>query len=184
MSRRVLHRFQFIGRLLRSRLRAQWYRLAGATIGAKSSLGARVRIDRPWNVKIGFRTTFETDVWLKVESETAKISIGDHSFVGRSCEIDCTELVSIGDHTLIAPGVFITDHNHNIAGGQRIGDQGCTRESVQIGEDVWIGTRAVILPGVMIGNGAVVAAGAVVTKNIGPNEIWAGVPAKSIGRRQ
>jgi len=59
-----------------------------------------------------------------------------------------------------------------------------SKGGVTIGNDVWIGTHAVILDGVTIGNGSVIAAGAVITKNVEPYSIMAGVPAKLIGHRK
>ena len=85
--------------------------------------------------------------------------------------------MTIGDHTVIAPGCFITDHNHGIAPDKRIDEQPCVSEPVTIGKDVWLGTKVVVLPGVSIGDGAVVAANAVVTKNVPPAGVVAGVPA-------
>ncbi len=84
------------------------------------------------------RATVEDDVWLKLVSSEAQLSIGEYSFIGRGVEIDVSSLVQIGHHTLIAPGVFITDHNHNVAYGQLIMNQGCTSSPVVIGDDVWI----------------------------------------------
>lgn len=90
----------------------------------------------------------------------------------------------IGDRTLIAPNVCITDHNHNIRRDRLIADQGCSGAAVRIADNVWIGTQAVILPGVVIGKGVVIAAGAVVTKDVPEYETWGGVPARRIGERE
>jgi maltose O-acetyltransferase len=65
----------------------------------------------------------------------------------------------------------------------RLDEQGSRSTAVTIGDDVWIGTRALILAGVTIGSGAVIGAGAVVTKDVAANEIVAGVPARTIGKR-
>jgi acetyltransferase-like isoleucine patch superfamily enzyme len=54
---------------------------------------------------------------------------------------------------------------------------------IRLGQDVWLGCNVVVLKGIEIGDGAIVAAGAVVTKSIGPREIWAGIPARKIGQR-
>jgi acetyltransferase-like isoleucine patch superfamily enzyme len=172
-----------ITRVLLGRTRAYCLRLRGANIGSKVTLGFLSRFDHPAGISIGHRSTTESQVWIKIESTVGKVRIGDHCFVGRNVEIDCIERVTIGDRTLIAPGVFITDHNHNIRGIGRIAEQGCISAPVHIGDDVWIGASAIILPGVTIGNGSVVGAGAVVTKSIPSLEIWAGVPARCIRPR-
>jgi acetyltransferase-like isoleucine patch superfamily enzyme len=64
--------------------------------------------------------------------------------------------------------------------GSRIGPQPSIKKEIIVGEDVWIGANSVILKGVNIGSGSVIAAGAIVTKSIPSNEIWGGVPAKLI----
>jgi acetyltransferase-like isoleucine patch superfamily enzyme len=132
---------------------------------------------------MGQRTTLEDNVWIKVEDDNARIVIGEFVFLGRGCEIDSTLSVTIGNKTLIAPNVFITDHNHNINRHQMIVDQGCTAKAVVIQDDVWIGAQAVILAGVIIHRGAVIAAGAVVNRNVPEYEVWGGVPARRISVR-
>jgi acetyltransferase-like isoleucine patch superfamily enzyme len=123
-------------------------------------------------------------VFLKVVDSNARLTIADLVFVGAACEIDVAVSVSIGAHTLLAPGVFITDHTHNMRRHARLDAQGTRSAPVTIGEDVWLGTKSVIMAGVTIGDGAVVGAGAVVTKDVAPYSIVAGVPAREIGRRE
>lgn len=84
-----------------------------------------------------------------------------------------------GDNVMIAPGVTITTVGHPLSPKGRREHRGIAKE-VHIGNDVWIGANAVILPGVTIGDGTVVGAGAVVTKDIPPMSVVAGVPAKVI----
>jgi len=165
------------------RLRAQWHRLRGSDIAPKCTFGCRVRIDHPKSVRIGERATLEDDVWLKIVAGEARVEIGCHTFMGRGVELDVSRHVSIGDHVLIGPGVFITDHNHNIAAGQRIDEQGCAAAQVIIGNDVWLGARVIVLPGVTIGDGAVVGAGAVVTRNLPEYSVSVGIPARVIRQR-
>jgi acetyltransferase-like isoleucine patch superfamily enzyme len=162
------------------RMRAQWYRLRGSNIAPKCTFGCRVRIDHAKCVRIGERATLEDDVWLKIVATEARVQIGCHTFMGRGVELDVSRHVSIGDHVLIGPGVFITDHNHNIAADQRIDEQGCSAARVIIGNDVWLGAHVIVLPGVTIGNGAVIGAGAVVTKDVPGYAVCVGVPAKVI----
>jgi acetyltransferase-like isoleucine patch superfamily enzyme len=171
-------------RLLAARFRALAYRALGSDIGAKCLLGHGVRLDYPAGIRLGRRCELESDVWLKLVSPAAVLTVGDHSFLGRGVEIDVAERVTIGAHVLLAPGVFITDHTHNIQAGMRVDLQGCTNHPVEIGEDVWIGTRAVVLPGVVVGAGAVIGAGAVVRRDVDPGTIVAGVPARVVGERR
>ena len=183
MLQRLFARAAILTHLTFSRFRAIRYRIFGARIGRKCSFGCRVHLQRPWTVSIGCRTTFEADVWLKVEEDSARVKIGQFAFLGRGCELDCTRSIVIGDRSLIGPNVFITDHHHNIRRDSLISEQGCSSRPVVIGNDVWIGTKAVILPGVTVHDGAVVGAGAVVTRDVPPYEIWGGVPARKIKER-
>lgn len=157
--------------------------MLGAHIARRVNFAPGCRLERPWCVTIGECSTFEKDVWLKLVDDDARLSIGAFTFVGAGTEIDVIEQVSIGDHTLIAPGCFITDHGHGIAANSRIDQQPCAAEAVRIGSDVWLGAGAVVLPSVEIGDGAVIGAHAVVTRDVAPYEIVAGVPARVIGRR-
>lgn len=134
------------------------------------------------------------------------ISIGNGCRIGRGCfltagggklilsdNVAISPLVNIGaDHgrieigreTAIGPGTVIRAANHRFARPDvPIISQGHTAGSVIIEEDVWIGANCVITPDVRIGRGAIVGAGAVVTRNVAPFTIVAGVPAREIGRR-
>jgi len=168
-------------RLLLGRLRATILRLRGARIGAKTSIGARLVVRNARVITLGARVEIEHDVFLKTIG--GSLTVGDFAFIGRGCEIDVAQSVTIGAHTLLAPNVFITDHTHNHVRAQRLDEQGNRIAPVVIGSDAWIGAHAVVLAGVTIGDGAIVGAGAVVTKDVAPYAIVAGVPARVIGSR-
>lgn len=172
-----------IRRLLMGRLKATLLRFRGAHVGRKCLIGARLVVPDARGLTLGNRVEVEHDVFLKLVAREATLRIGEHTFVGRGCEIDVAGAVTIGAHTLLAPGVFITDHAHNQAAAKRFDEQGSRIAPVVIGDDAWLGAHCVILPGVTIGNGAIVGAGAVVTKDVEPYAIVAGVPARVIGRR-
>jgi maltose O-acetyltransferase len=107
------------------------------------------------------------------------IILGHDTLIGQDCFLDGRAPLIIGDHVDIASQVLIYNDEHNIHDQDFANSFG----SVNISDYVFIGPRAIILPGVNIGSGAVVAAGAVVTKDIPSFEIWGGVPAKKIGDR-
>lgn len=90
-------------------------------------------------------------------------------------------LVKIGDGTLIAPDVTICTGTHNVTLARRVEQRGTSfAKPIIIEADCWIGTRATILPGVRIGRGSTIAAGAVVAKDVEPDSLVGGVPAKLI----
>ncbi len=113
------------------------------------------------------------------------IFLGENVHVQRDCYLWAGKKskITIGDNTMISPGVFIISDNHGIKKNQLMRLQDGVEEDIAIGSDVWIGAFAIILPGVHIGDGAVIGAGAVVTKDVPPYTIVAGNPAKKIGER-
>lgn len=105
--------------------------------------------------------------------------IGSDSGVGYRSIIVCFDRVEVGDRVLMGADVIIYTSNHIWSPDLRtyIG-QGLTTAPVNIGDDSWIGSRAIILPGVRIGKGATVAAGAVVAKDVPDYAVVGGVPAR------
>ncbi len=110
----------------------------------------------------------------------ANIKIGDGTIIGDRCFLDGRAKLTIGNNVDIASQVLIYNSEHDLKseGFDPI------EEPVEIGDYVFIGPRATILPGVKIGRGAVIAAGAVVTKDVADFEIVGGVPAAKIGERK
>lgn len=180
---RKLEHWSSIGSLVRGRLRARVLALRGATIEPKTRIGARCKVERPWCLKVGARFHAEEDVYLKIVSDEASLTFGDSVFVGRGSEFDVIQKISVGDNTVIAPGCFITDHNHGLSPTRRIDQQACVADPVTIGTDVWLGANVVVVAGVKIGDGAVVGANAVVTRDVPSMAIVAGVPARSLRYR-
>ena len=110
------------------------------------------------------------------------IEIGDNSGIGINCRI--TGPLSIGCDVMMAPGVNIVTQNHEISDiniPMRL--QTAEKKKVTICDDVWIGVNALILPGITVGKGSVVAGGAVVTKDVPPYTIVGGNPARIIRSR-
>lgn len=111
-------------------------------------------------------------------TEKARCRIGEKVFMNHNCSITCAEEITIGDACNIANNVVIVDHDHRLG---KVGvENGLESTPVHIGRNVWIGANAVILRGVSIGDGAIIAAGAVVNHDIPAHEIWGGIPAKKI----
>ncbi|MCX8131260.1 MAG: acetyltransferase [Clostridia bacterium] len=112
------------------------------------------------------------------------IEIGDNSGLGVNCRVSGP--LKIGDNVMMGPDVMIYTQNHNFDRTDiPMNSQGNSpKRDVVIGNDVWIGARSIILPGVKIGEGAIVAAGAVVTKDVEPYSIVGGNPARIIKFRK
>jgi acetyltransferase-like isoleucine patch superfamily enzyme len=153
-------------------------------MGAKATVGRRCVVDRPWCVAIGARVHLEHDVYLKIVADTASLRLSDYVFVGRGVQFDVIAEVAVGPHTVIAPRCFITDHNHDVKPELRIDQQACVAAPIDIGADVWLGTGVVVLPGVKIGDGAVVGANSVVTRDVAPMTVVAGAPARFLRNRE
>ncbi|MCE7066129.1 acyltransferase [Dyadobacter sp. CY326] len=107
------------------------------------------------------------------------LQIGRNSVINANCRIDNRGGISIGQNVSISNDVIILTADHDM---ETLDLQGRTR-AVVIQDYVWIGTRAMIMPGIVIGKGAIVAAGAIATKNVNPFDVVGGIPAKVIKRR-
>ena len=147
--------------------------------GRGSKIYCSVRMDTPpyRQFSLGKRSVVES--FCCINNAVGDVLIGDNTRIG----IHCTVIgpVTIGSHVNLAQGITVTALNHNFEDTtKRIDEQGVSTKPVVIGDDVWIGANAVILPGVTIGHHSVVAAGAVVTKDVPSNTVVGGVPAKEI----
>lgn len=133
------------------------YRLAGIKIGKGSKIHVFCRFFEPKN-----------------------ISIGEDTVVGESTFLDGRKNLKIGNHVDIASQVLIYNSKHDINDPEFK----ALESSVEIDDYVFIGPRAIVMPGVKVGRGAIVAAGAIVTKSVPPGKVVAGVPAKEIEERK
>lgn len=161
--------------------------MAGMQVGAGTLL-PRLRLTWPHQVSLGRSCTLEHDIYFKFDGIWApgpSIVVGDRVFIGFGCEFNIRRRLQVSADCLIASGCKFVDHDHgndrrDIPMNQQ--PDGAEAEIV-LEEDVWLGANVIVLKGVRIGRGAIVAAGAVVTKSIGAHEIWGGVPARQIGQR-
>lgn len=120
----------------------------------------------------------------KVRDKDILIEIGDHTMAGFRFTILAGANVKIGKNVIIASDVTITSENHGINPENSIPymDQELTCAPIEIGDNVWIGDKVTILPGVKIGNGSVIGANSVVTKDVQEYTVVVGAPAKAIKR--
>ena len=137
------------------------------------------RMDTPPYRKFSLGDYSVIESFACINNAVGDVIIGDHTRVGLHNTI--IGPVTIGNHVNLAQGITVTALNHNFADpNKRIDEQGVSTTLVVIEDDIWIGANAVILPGITIGHHSVVAAGAVVTKNVPPHSLVAGIPAKVI----
>lgn len=163
--------------------RPRWYVRMLAPLyqhrGKCSKIHRSVRMDTPPYRKFSLGDYSVVESFSCINNAVGDVIIGDHTRVGLHNTV--IGPVTIGSHVNLAQGITVTALNHNFAEkGLRIDEQGVSTNQVTIGNDIWIGANAVILPGVTIGDHSVVAAGAVVTKDVPPHTLVAGVPAKII----
>lgn len=163
--------------------RPRWYIRLLAPLyqqrGRGSKIYRSVRMDTPPYRRFSLGRHSVVESFCCINNAVGDVVIGDHTRIG----IHNTVIgpVTIGSHVNLAQGITVTALNHNFEEtGKRIDQQGVSTNPVVIGDDVWIGANAVILPGVTLGNHCVIAAGAVVTKDVPPHSLVAGVPAKII----
>lgn len=118
-------------------------------------------------------------------AKSGVLTIGSRCSVGRYTEIACEDVpITIGNNVRIATHVWMGTGNHVFADPERpIVEQGLIQQPITIQDDVWIGTQVAILPGVRIGRGAVVAAGAVVSHDVPSFAVVGGVPARVLKQR-
>jgi acetyltransferase-like isoleucine patch superfamily enzyme len=110
--------------------------------------------------------------------------MGSRNYLNKNVKIVCFERIEIGDDCVIADSVHIYDHDHRHDDLQKpIRDQGYITKPVKIGNNVWICAKATILKGITIGDGAIIGANAVVTKDVPANAIVAGNPAHIVKLR-
>ena len=145
--------------------------------------GYRLTVDRKGCIVIGARSHLGDGARLHAMAG-GRIILEDDCWLNHSVEVVSRGEVRVGRWTRIGPGVYLIDHDHQTNRELRIIDQGYKVSPIILGLDCWVGARAILLRGAGIGDGGVLAAGAVLTKSVPPGEIWAGVPARKIGERK
>ncbi|MEK5204714.1 DapH/DapD/GlmU-related protein [Bacillus sp. FSL R10-2789] len=130
---------------------------------------------------VGKNTNIRPNIYV---SNGKNITIGNNSGIGERAYLQDVDQIIIGNDVLMASEVAIYTANHKSNKGKLIREQGLYTKKVIIEDDVWIGTRVIILPGVKIGQGAIIGAGAVVAKDVDPYTVVGGVPARVISERK
>lgn len=141
------------------------------------------------HIRIGENTEIAQGIllttWPRELCTNPCIEIGNNCHIGKHSHISAAKSIHIGDNLLTGPNVLIVDNSHGGWGKDILGMPPSTRPltskgPIHIGNNVWLGTNVCIMSGVSIGNGAIVAANSIVTHNVPPYTLVAGVPAKII----
>ena len=159
------------------------------TLGRRSVVGKCRLVVHPKSISIGHLTTL-SDSWTLADLSPTnadghpKIRIGSFCTILWDFQCNANISVEVGDYVLVAPRVFITDSDHVVdAAGERTTLSNQFRSApVVIEHDCWLGVNAVVLKGVRIGHHSIVGANSVVTKDVEPHSIVAGIPARPIRR--
>ena len=161
--------------------RPRWYIRMLAPLYQKRGRGSKiygsVRMGTPPYRRFTIGRDSVLESFSCINNAVGDVVIGDKTRIGLHCTI--IGPVTIGNNVNLAQGIVVTALNHNFTDcTKRIDEQGISTKEVTIGNDVWIGANATILPGVTIGRHCVVAAGSVVTKDVPDYTVVGGVPAR------
>ena len=139
--------------------------------------GWRCFLLRTFGAKIGkgVRIQGSAHVWIP-----SRLRIGDHSWIDGSVNLYSVAEISIGSNTVVSEGAFLCTATHDIhTNGFEL-----VTQPLRIGNNAWIASRAIVLPGIVVGDGSVIGAGAVVTRNVDSLNVVAGNPARVVGSRK
>lgn len=141
-----------------------------------------IAIHGHWEVKEGASIASGVNIGAREPLHAGNLFLGIESQIGPNTIVDLCDDVYLADGAIVGPNCVIYTHNHDYkqANGKALGKADVITAPVYIGQNSWIGTNVIILPGVTIGDNVVVAAGSVVTKSIPANCLVGGVPAKVI----
>ena len=162
-------------------LRARWYFRDATSVGARARLWGRPVVYSSGEMHIGERALLvSTIVPLEIHAgPEGKLEIGERAYINYGCSISASKHVKIGAYCSIGTYCMLIDNDfHMLEADKR--DIRPPSQPIILEDNVWLGGRVIVLRGVTIGKNSVVAAGSVVTKDIPPNMIAAGVPAKVI----
>ncbi len=160
-------------------------RLKSLKYGAK---GTNTHVVKPMRIigknkiYLGDNVTILNDARMETYGDNGKLTIGSGTSIEQGCHLIATNNLEIGKDCVISAWVYISDCNHIYNKREPIMKSGLEIKKTKIGEHVFIGIGAKIMPGVTIGDYSVIGANAVVTKDIPSFEVWGGVPAKFISR--
>lgn len=159
-------------------------RASNIRIGDNVQILGPIDIRNRENGRISIESGVKVDAYCRlVAARDAEFRIESGAEIGHFCTFNCGENISIGKFSLIGGYCLIQSSSHGIKRGIPVKEQEHRRSPISIGSDVWIGAHVILLPGVVVGDGAIISANSVVARNVGKNDIVAGVPARKVGER-
>jgi acetyltransferase-like isoleucine patch superfamily enzyme len=165
---------QFLLACGKQRANANWQLRHCKSVGADALVLGRPTVDA-WDMVVGDNFKIWSVHQRTLVTGWGKLRIGSRVFLNEGVYLACVHDISIGDDVAVANDVYLTDSDSHGVEGRKV------REApVRIGNGVWLGARAIILPGVTIGDRALVAAGSVVTRNVPDDTLVGGNPARVI----
>ena len=186
----IINLFVFF-RYLKGEIPLQTQIIKNSRIGRKTKLGNKSVIN---NSNLSSQSIIGVNCGINNSTLSGKVNVGDYTTINNSTIIGRLNTVKIGKYCSIAKDVYIIDINHDL--NRRTTsfmykfidfidkrDEFQSNGAIEIRNDVWIGKGSIILSGVTIGDGAVIAAGSIVTKDVEPYSVVAGAPAKLIKKR-
>jgi len=133
--------------------------------------------------EIGNYCVINSYAYITLTKPEPHLILEDFVGVGRGTVIACKKFVKIGAYTQLGPFCQINDHDHSFSREDLMMNQKAIIKPVIIGKDCWFGSGCRILRGITIGDGSVITAGSLITRDVPPYEVWGGVPAKFIKPR-
>ncbi|GGF51784.1 hypothetical protein GCM10011519_27260 [Marmoricola endophyticus] len=161
----------------RARLRMPLLRRAFGALGSGTVIVRPHALRGVDRIRVGRDCAIFEDAWLQAEDGSPGIDIGDRVYLGLGVHVHSIDAVRIGSGCVLADGVLVTSADHDRQDRHAVHGSG----PVVIGDDVFLGQRAVVLGGVSVGDGATVGAHAVVTRDVPAGATVVGVPARVVG---
>ncbi|MDJ0768698.1 MAG: acyltransferase [Ilumatobacter sp.] len=162
-------------------LGAKWYLRHATSLGKRCRVWGRPMVQNNGTLVVGERLQLNSSVWRSevIVATGGRLEIGDRVFINNGCSIGATESIRIGSHCNLGTQVQLMDNDWHRLEPERRHERPPSRP-VSIGDNVWLGARVLVLPGVTIGEGSVVGAGSVVVHDIPARSLAVGSPARVV----
>ncbi len=184
---KIVFRLRSVWARVIDRFRTFYWRSIGLDVG-QGTLLPQIYVTWPHQVSLGARCHIERGVSFKFDGiwrSGPSLVFGDNVFIGAGCEFNIRDSIIVGKNVLIASGCKFIDHDHGFDSRTVpiVSQTGGAEIKIIVEDDTWVGANVLVLKGVRIRRGAIIAAGSVLTKSVGAFEIWGGVPGRKLRDR-